>query len=264
MKAPSIEVSRGRPKGSARPTSRDRYALVLSVVLLVVLAAGFTRSFYLRPLFDRPALPAPLVVHGVVLSLWFLWLFNQTALVAIGRTDVHRRTGWVGAGLAVAVVVTGVVVILGVVPGVIARGGSLQDSMPLFAGVVWGNGGMLMAFVVFVAAALALRRHPAAHKRLMLLASINLVPPAAHRIGLLPSLQVLGTPEANALAFVLAALLALSLSLVVHDVVSRGRVHPVTAWGIPGYLAWFLASIFVIPGTALGEMTAEWLVRIAT
>jgi hypothetical protein len=247
-----------------RQASRDRYVLVLSVILLVILAAAFTRSFYLRPLFDNPALPTDLVVHGVVLSLWFLWLFTQTTLVAIGRRDIHRRVGMVGAGLAAAVVATGVAAVLGVVPRVIARGESIEENMQLFAGVFWGNGGILVAFAVSVAAAIALRRHPAAHKRLMLLASIAITPPAIHRVGLLPFLQMLDSREVNALMFVFAGLVALLLSLVLYDVVSRKRLHPVTAWGVPGYLAWFLVCIFIMPGTSLGRTTAEWLVRHAT
>lgn len=249
---------------SERDASRDRYFLVVSLILLIILAAAFTRSFYLRPLFDGPELPSHLVVHGVVLSLWFLWLCGQTTLVAIGRRDVHRRAGWVGAALAVAVVVTGVVAILGVVPGVIARGESIQENMQLFAGVFWGNGGILVAFAVLVAMAIALRRRSASHKRLMLLASISITPPATHRVGLLPFLQALDSREANALVFAVAGLLVLLLSLVLYDVVALRRLHPVTAWGVPGSFAWFLVCIFVIPGTALGETTAEWLVRIAT
>lgn len=240
------------------------YFLVLSVILLVILAAAFTPSFYLRPLFDRPALPTDLVVHGVVLSFWFLWLFLQTTLVAVGRRDVHRRVGVVGAGVAAAVVATGVAAVLGVVPRVIARGESIEENMELFAGVFWGNGGMLVAFTALVVAAVALRRRPDAHKRLMVLASIGITPPAIHRVGLLPFLQVFDSREVNAVAFTLAGLVALLLSLVAYDVVSRRRLHPATAWGVPGYLVWFLVCIVVIPGTELGRIAAEWLVRQAT
>jgi hypothetical protein len=147
---------------------------------------------------------------------------------------------------------------------VIARGESIEENMQLFAGVFWGNGGILVAFAVSVAAAIAFRRRPAAHKRLMLLASIAITPPAIHRVGLLPFLQMLDSREVNALVFVFAGLVALLLSLVLYDVVSRKRLHPVTAWGAPGYLAWFLVCIFIMPGTSLGRTTAEWLVRHAT
>lgn len=246
-----------------RKAVRDRYVLVLSIILLVILAAAFTRSFYFRPLFDDPPLPANLVVHGAVLNLWFLWLFMQTTLVTIGHRDLHRRVGMVGVVLAVAVVVTGVATILGVVPGMIARGESIDENMQLLAGIFWGNGGILVSFTVFVAAAVALRRQPAAHKRLMILASIATTPPALHRVGLLPFTQMLETRDVNALVFTFAGLICLLLSLVIYDVVLRRRLHPVTAWGVPGYLAWFLVCISVIPGTALGRMTAEWLVRSA-
>jgi hypothetical protein len=74
---------------------------------------------------------------------------------------------------------------------------------------------------------------------------------------------LLESRELNALAFTFAGLLCLLLSLVLYDIVTHRRLHPATAWGVTGYLAWFLVCIFAIPGTALGRMTAEWLVRIA-
>lgn len=247
-----------------RAASRDRFFLVMSMVLLAILMVAFTDRLYLRPMFGKPPLPMHQVVHGVVLSLWFLLYFTQATLVAVGRLDVHRRVGVAGAALAVLVVATGMAAMLGVVPGMIARGEDIEDKMPLFAGVFWGNGGILVAFVVLVTTAIALRRHPAAHKRLMLLASIGLMPPATHRVGLLPFLQVLDSREANAMVFALVGLLTLLLTPVVYDLLSRRRLHPATAWGVSGFLVWFLACIFVFPATPLGRMSAEWLVRIAT
>jgi hypothetical protein len=143
----------------------------------------------------------------------------------------------------------------------ISRGESVDEHMQLLAGIFWGNGGILLAFVVFVLLAIRLRRYSAAHKRLMILASIAILPPALHRVGLLPFMQVLGSRDVNALVFTFVGLIGLLLSLVLYDIVSRRRLHPVTAWGVASYLAWFLVCIFVMPGTVLGRMSAEWLVR---
>jgi hypothetical protein len=60
---------------------------------------GFARTYYLRSVFDGPAVPTPLVhLHGAVFTAWILVFVAQTSLVAARRTDLHRRLGVVAAG----------------------------------------------------------------------------------------------------------------------------------------------------------------------
>jgi hypothetical protein len=234
----------------------------MSVILLLTVFVGFAPTLYLPHFFDAPEFPAfLLVVHGGTFSLWFLWFFLQTTLVANGRIEEHGRMGLVGAGIAVAVVIVGAMTLYGAIPRRVALGASVEENLWPFAALIWTNLSSLLGFAGFVAAAIVLRRRPAAHKRLMLLASISLTPAALVRIGALPVLQVLDSQAINVIAFAFLALLALLLSLIIHDVVSRGHLHRVTVWGAPGYLLFWLLCLFVVPSTGIGGATVRWLAQ---
>ena len=71
--------------------------------------------------------------------------------------------------------------------------------------------------------AIARRGDLQAHKRWMLLATVNLLPAAIARI---PNIRMFGGP----LAFLWFADLFV-LALVAWDLRSRGRLHPATVWG---------------------------------
>lgn len=73
---------------------------------IAIIFAGFAKTFYLRPFFPASPLSDSLLVHGVVMSLWLALLVAQVMLVAVGRTDLHRRLG--RAGLILALLVVGV------------------------------------------------------------------------------------------------------------------------------------------------------------
>ena len=78
----------------------------------------------------------------------------------------------------------------------------------------------ILLFVVFVVAGVRARRDPQSHKRLMLLATIAILPPAIARWVLL-----LGPP----VTFAVATLLL--VPIVGWDLKTRKRLHPVTLWG---------------------------------
>jgi uncharacterized membrane protein (DUF485 family) len=94
----------------AAPVSRrSRFFLVMAVVLFLPVLVGFGPTFFFRPWSGAKdslggPFPVHLIIHGSVLSAWFLLFIAQTALVAAHRVDLHRRLGVIGVGLAVAVV----------------------------------------------------------------------------------------------------------------------------------------------------------------
>src|SRR5437660_12180966 len=87
-------------------SSRRRWFYVsLAAALLVIVAIGFERSFYLRHVLNaghtrRSTLPAYLTAHGIALTLSFLLFRAQTLLASSGRVRLHRSFGVVGAALA--------------------------------------------------------------------------------------------------------------------------------------------------------------------
>jgi len=67
---------------------------------------GFAPTFYLRGSFaqSRP-MSVLLHVHGVVFSAWVSFFLVQTLLIERGSRRLHQRLGWVGAGIAAAMVI---------------------------------------------------------------------------------------------------------------------------------------------------------------
>lgn len=164
------------PRPAAVRWRRDRiFFTALPILLAFVVFVGFAPTYYLKPVFGTPALASLYHVHGFLFTCWMLLLIVQTSLVAARRTDIHRRLGAVGGWLAAAMVIMAVLVSrdLG------RRGSGPPGIDPLsflivpFASVV--------VFPVLVGAALALRRKPELHKRLMLIATLELVPAGVAR-----------------------------------------------------------------------------------
>ena len=192
----------------------------MALAILATVIVGFSRSFYLRPLFpDWPSPSEPIFyVHGAVFTAWIVLMVAQASLVAGGRTELHRKIGPFSALLAVAIVV------LGTLGALIAAGratGFVQIPVPPLQFLAIPIFDMIL-FATFVWLAIAQRRNPQTHKRWMLLATINLVTAAIARW---PGVQGLGP-----LAFFgLTDLFVIALAI--WDFRSRGRLHPVTLWG---------------------------------
>ena len=91
---------------------------------------------------------------------------------------------------------------------------------------------MVSPFPVLFGLAVALRRREDAHKRLMLLASISLLPAAVGRIFRWPALGDIEAPATG------ASMLALLVAIAVCDVRARNGLHPAIGWGAPLLVLW--------------------------
>lgn len=240
---PSAALDRNAIHGSsaARPKDRRRYFVATAAVLLAVVIAGFSRTFFGRAFFDVPPVPWYLIAHGFVLVSWFVLVVVQTSLVAAHRTDLHRRLGILGGFVAAAVVVAALVALVYYPASVNARGsmfdGASLDPL-LVRTILWTDLAALATFLIGVGAALYWRRRSDVHKRLMLLASIGVLGPAVGRVG--PVLALAGAPQWTQGSASLLLFVGPPLSLMVYDVVTRRRPHWVTvvgiavAWGLTG------------------------------
>ncbi|MDP3738284.1 MAG: hypothetical protein Q8R02_12895 [Hyphomonadaceae bacterium] len=179
----------------------------MGLAMLLTVFAGFAATYYLRPPGAKP-LTLLLQVHGLTLTAWILLFVVQTALISIRRADLHRSLGVGGIVLAMAVTVFATWV------AIVDRG--LTDQLIFPAGAI-------LMFVIFVTAGWITRRQPGAHKRLMLLATVSLLPPAIARLHLpfLPHDSV--GPNVGGLFFLAPPL--------VYDLVTRRSVHPALLWG---------------------------------
>ena len=190
----------------------------MSAVILITVFAGFSRTFYLRPYFQTQPLMWFLVAHGVIFSGWIVLFLTQTTLVATNRTRIHRKLGVAGGILASLMILIGTYTAI-----VRAKGPSpIPGVDPLtFLTIPLGD---MLAFGIFVGVALYFRRRADTHKRLMLLATIAILPAAVAR---LPFTFV---AQGGPLAFFGIPDL-LIVPMLIFDIITRGKPHRATVVG---------------------------------
>jgi hypothetical protein len=226
-----------------RIAERRFYGLAALVAALIVFA-GFARTYYLRQAFGAPELSGLVHLHGVVMTGWIVLFAVQAGLVAARRVDLHRRLGVAGAFFAALVVVVGIAT---AIEG--ARRGISPGPPPLvFLAIPLG---VILVFGALVAAAIANRRRPDWHKRLMLLATLSMLTPAIAR------LPVDALHAGGILAFMGVTDL-LAIACVAWDAARTRRLHPAFLRGAI-FLVGSQAAMLALAGTAFWMGIARWL-----
>jgi uncharacterized membrane protein YozB (DUF420 family) len=236
---------------SDRSLSERRFYTGIAIAILATVLVGFSRSFFLAPMF--PEIPAPtetiFYVHGVFFTLWILMFVAQVSLIGRGKAGLHRKLGPVGAVLAIVMVVLGV---LGALTAANRSTGFIGIPLPplQFLAIPLFDMFLLPAFIAMA----FIQRHKAqSHKRWMLLATLNLVPAAIARWPIVGSLGPVGSFGITDLFIV---------ALVIWDFKSRGKLHPVTLWG--GLILIISQPLrLVISGTPVWLGFAEWATALA-
>lgn len=242
-----------------RQKSRQRngYFFGMSWMMLVTAIIAFGWSVGSGSHVSFEPMPTYLIVHGIVLTAWFVWFAFQTTLVRTGRRSLHPQTGKIGVFIAVAVIAASPMVTLNFparlkgmgldwnsdmseFPALGIEGMSMLDFVTMLIG---GNFAALVLFALYFAGAIYWRKRADIHKRLMLLASLMLFPPALARISRWPGLGGEDSP------FVPAVFLSLLATLILYDLVRNRRVHRTTVVG----LIMFAAINVLVIGLAQSE-----------
>jgi hypothetical protein len=197
----------------------------MGVLLAAVTLVGFGPTFYFRWWFGPTTTVTGVTTlspftyfHGALFTAWVALFIVQTSLIAARRVSVHRTLGVAGAVLAGLMVVVGLITAFGA-----ARRGAAPPGIEPLTFLVVPVFDMIL-FAAFVTAAVVRRRDKEAHKRLMLLGYLSIIPASTARLpGLLPYGPLLFFGLAYGLSFLGAG----------YDYWSRGRVSPVYKWGIP-------------------------------
>jgi hypothetical protein len=96
------------PRPSRKLRADDWFFWGMAAVSLVAVLVGFARTYFLAGMFRAP-LPNLLVhIHAAAFTLWIVLFVSQIGLVSARRIALHRRIGVVGFGLAVVMIVLGV------------------------------------------------------------------------------------------------------------------------------------------------------------
>ncbi|MCW5593501.1 MAG: hypothetical protein KIS74_15475 [Burkholderiales bacterium] len=228
---------------SPRNAERRFYGLAALIAALLVFA-GFARTWYLGKAFDAPELPGLVHLHGVVMTGWIVLFGVQASLVAARRVDLHRRLGMAGAFFAALVVVMGIAT---AIEG--ARRGISPGPPPLvFLAIPLG---VILVFGALVAAAVANRRRPDWHKRLMLLATISMLTPAIARL----PIEAL---HAGGIVAFFAITDLLAIACIAWDTARNRRLHPAFLRGAI-FLVASQPAMLVLAQSAAWQPVARWL-----
>jgi hypothetical protein len=214
----------------ALPRSRDderQFYVRMAYVCALVAIAGFIPTYW-APVASQTFSGAPILhVHGLLFSAWPVLFITQARLAVAGRFEHHRAIGFAGISLATAMVFVGVVVVIHSLD--VGISGGYEPQARAFAIVPLS---IMVSFAGLVAGAMANVRRPDVHMRLMLAASITILPPALARILFLllasEGMAAPGQGEPPTVAFALApSFLANSLLIIamIHDWRKRGGVH---------------------------------------
>jgi uncharacterized membrane protein YozB (DUF420 family) len=215
----------------------------MAIASTVVVFLGFGRTYYLKSYFGTPQLTPLVHLHGAVFTLWMVFFVVQTILIASNRPQVHRRLGYAGAALAIAMVVLGTAVAFKA--RLLGRGAPTPDAVFLI------SLGDIFTFGVFVGAGFLWRRNREAHQRLMLLAVVaGLLAAAIPRI---PDFR--DHPGAMlflGLTFILAG--------PIYDLATRRRIHSVYIWGCLFAILTLPPVRIALSFTPAWHRIAKWLI----
>jgi len=191
----------------------------MTIAMLATVIAGFGPTYYFSSVSNSAVELTPaLHVHGAAFTAWMLLLVAQSTLISAGRVDVHRQLGVAGAVLgACMMVLAAYVPISRVHAGVMATPPGVSVAVLLAIALA-----TVVVFPTLFGSALLMRRRTDYHKRLVLLATCELVLAAVARLP--------GVAEGGPAAFFGITDLFV-VALVLYDLSTRGRIHPATLWG---------------------------------
>lgn len=233
-----IDIAIPSGRASLRKLSGERlFFTALAATMFMAVVIGFGRTYYLRafippPEFIKPA--TPLVhLHGLLFSAWIVLFMIQTSLVAAGRRDLHMRLGLTGLPIVLSMILVGTWAALRQVDRLAIPLDPLSWlAVPMLA---------VVGFGLLFLSALALRRKPAAHKRLMVLGMAAMIGAAFGRMPGMPFL--LG-------AFLLPNIY--TVALIAWDVAQTRRPYLSSVLG-------GLLLLFVTVGPLFIWKTPAWL-----
>lgn len=215
------------------------YFTTFSLFVLALIFIAFAPSYFLASAYHRPAPPPFIVFHGALMTGWVLLLLFQAAAAAMGRMRWHLKLG--DAGIAYGLLL----VPIACMSVTISAAREVHGHTGFMLGELNVLGISLMQallFGVFVVAAWMKRAKTDYHKRLIVLATLSVLPNAIVRLSL--NVPAFGFLQTN---FEILTLWAVICVLVIAvDALRVRRLHPVFVVGgaltlLALYASWFIS-----------------------
>jgi uncharacterized membrane protein YozB (DUF420 family) len=216
------------PPSSARwaeKRSGDWFYAGMAVACLLVSLAAFGPSV-MDPIHRLGSSTWIIAAHAGLFFLWLAVFLAQTVLIKRGAYKTHRRVGVVSAVLAVVMVPIGYMTAIEMT----RRGFDFSGDLDLKHDPLGPIGQLIfpltdiVEFAILVAVGYVFRHIGHYHKRLMLFATVALLPaPFAHFIGHNATLRTHG-------AVVLVPIFLSLAASGVYDIIAFRRIHPISLW----------------------------------
>lgn len=234
------------PASASRRTFHPSFFFWMTVAMGFFIFSGFGLTYWI-PMASGTLVPLPPIVHlhGLFFFSWMVLLIVQALLVNTRNVPLHRSLGTFGIAIGTGVLILGT--FLTVMSARLATANPGPDSPTLnYLSVV-----AVLTFGVLFALAIRSTGKPDAHKRLILFATINLLPPGINRLYMVS----MGTTEVPLLATYLT-MDALAIAMVVHDWRMEGKITKATLTGAAFVFGPQLLYPLVVGSAVFGSLVA--------
>ena len=250
------ELGGKRPfRWEERPSGHVFY-VAMAIAFLVISVAGFAPSI-VYPSHRLGSSSWLVAAHGSLFFVWLLVFLGQPILIKRRSYQTHRAVGIASSVLAVTMITVGYLTTIAAT----RRGFDFSGDLDLAHDPLGPINQMIFPlldiaeFGVLVAAGYLMRRRSDYHKRLMLFATIAMLPaPFAHLIGHIPWLKPYGA------VVLIPIFISLSASPI-FDMITFRRVHPVSAWLAPSMFILDILCASVIGPSAIWTRIAQQLIQ---
>lgn len=215
---------------------RSRFLRNAGIVMLTFVVVAFGAATIVQPFrLARYAKPE-VIVHIVLVLSWLVLFIVQSGLARTGAIARHRKNLRLGALLVL-----------------------LVTAQAIYLTYQWGDGRRFVAesrdvlafAALFIAAVWAAKRGRFdAHKRLILIATLNLLGPAYIRLGFVLNWSIPMT--------ILATILTWILPPVAYDLVTRRAIHWASIAGIVFSIATYALMLVIVFSPLMGAIES-WL-----
>lgn len=153
------------------------FFVIIGVLSLLYVLAGFTPTYFL-PVAKGSFSAKPVYhIHGIMYSLWIVMIITQPLLIKLRLTHLHKKIGYAGLALAIGMFIIGIVMAF-VSNQAAIDAGNVNRAMAFLIVPLTD----MILFGTFITLTIFNLRDREMHKRLILLATLSILPAAFGRI----------------------------------------------------------------------------------
>ncbi|MEO1048122.1 MAG: hypothetical protein AAFW59_07315 [Pseudomonadota bacterium] len=215
---------------------KSRFLVIAGLVMILYAATAFAAVSLVQPARFESFVKPLALVHMVAGMGWLVLFFSQARLAHRGEIARHRNRMNVAIAVVAVLSVTSIIIVYQVG----------------FAARVLGESRDALGFAILFAFALrqAHKGDIESHKRLMLIASLNLINPANMRVPI-----IFDWPPPTSLPITLTCWVAVPIA---HDLITQRKVHRATAYGV-GFTLITFAIVVAVIFSPLMPVIETWL-----